>query len=154
MASQCAENLVCDNLAYSRWAEVKAPAAAAHSVPLEDDRVLILHHAEPAEFYTPLTITCGAKQVQKHSEPSTIDHLMLAAEQLRRPTLTLANYWVEQSISYKKVELPRPKKWYVPGESDTLTTYSPVLIFATMDGVDVNFNACLVVDVFHPGTCL
>ena len=114
MASQCAENLVCDDLAYRRWAEVKAPAAAAHSVPLEDDRVLILHHAEPPEFYTPLTITCGAKQVQTHPEPSTFDHLMLAAEQLRRPTLTLANYWVELSISYKKVEISSPEEMVCP----------------------------------------
>ena len=66
MASQCTENHVGDDLAYSRWAEIKAPAAAAHSVPLEDDRVLILHHAEPPAFYTPRTITCGAKQVQTH----------------------------------------------------------------------------------------
>ena len=79
---------------------------------------------------------------------------MLAAEQLRRPTLTLAKLWVELSMLYiyKRVELPRPKEWYAPG--DTLTTYSPVPICATMEVVDVKFEACVVVDVFPPGICL
>ena len=53
-----------DELAYNRWAEVESAGVAAHTVPLEDDRVLMLHPAEPPAFYTPLTITCGAKQVQ------------------------------------------------------------------------------------------
>ena len=79
---------------------------------------------------------------------------MLAAEQVRRPTLTLAKLWVELSILYKRIELPRPKQWYVPGESATLITYSPVPVCATMDGVDVKFEACVVVDVFPPGLCL
>ena len=79
---------------------------------------------------------------------------MLAAEQLRRPTLTLAKLWVELSLLYKRVEIPHPKEWYVPGDSDTLTAYSPVPICATMDGVDVMSEDCVVVDVFPPGICL
>ena len=81
-------------------------------------------------------------------------HLMLAAEQQRLPTLTLAKLWVELQTLYKRVEIPRPKEWYAPGDSDTLTTYSPVPICATMDGVDVIFEACVVVVVFPPGICL
>ena len=38
--------------------------------------------------------------------------------------------------------------------NETLTTYSPVPLCATMDGVDVKFEACVVVDVFPPGICL
>ena len=52
------------------------------------------------------------------------------------------------------METPRPKEWYAPGDTDTLTSYSPVPICATMDGVDVMFEACVVVDVFPPGICL
>ena len=123
----------------------------------------MLHPTEPPAFHTPLTITCGAKQVQTCLEPTTFNpqgralisiHLLLAAEQVRRPTLTLAKLWVEISILYTRVELPRPKEWYAPGESETLTTYSPVPVCATMDGVDVKFEACVVVDVFLPGICL
>ena len=79
---------------------------------------------------------------------------MLAAEQLRRPTLTQDKLWAELSLLYKRVELPRPKEWYAAGDSDTLTTYSPVPICATMDCVDVKFEAWVVVDVFPPGICL
>ena len=163
VASQCVENPVNDDFAYSRWVEVEATGAVAHTVPLEDNCVLMLQPAEPHAFYTPLIITCSAKQVQTHLEPTTFDpqgstllsiHLMLAAEQLRRPTLTFVKLWVELSILYKRVELPRPKEWYVPGEPDTLTTYSPVPICATMDSVDVKFEACVAVDVFLPGICL
>ena len=152
-----------DEFAYNRWAEVESARVAAHTVPLEDDRVLMLHPAHPLAFHTPSTFTCGAKQVQTCLEPTTFDpqgrtlisiHLLLAAEQVRRPTLTLAKLWVELSILYTRVELPRPKEWYAPGESKTLTTYSPVPVSATMDGVDVKFEACVVVDVFPSGLCL
>ena len=152
-----------DDLAYTRWAEVESAGVAAHTVPLEDDRVLMLHPAEPPAFHPPLIVTCGTKQIQTCLEPTTFDpqgrtlisiHLMLAAEQVRRPTLTLAKLWVELSVLYKRMELPRPKQWHFPGESETLTTYSPVPVCATMDGVDVKFEACVVVDVFPPGLCL
>ena len=82
--------------------------------------MLVLHPAEPPDFYTTLTITCGAKQVQTCLEPITFDpqgrtltsiHLMLAAEQLCRPRLTVAKIWAQLSILYKRVELPRPKEW-------------------------------------------
>ena len=52
------------------------------------------------------------------------------------------------------MEIPRSKEWYAPGDSDTLTTYSPVPICATMDGIDVMFEACVVVDDFPSGICL
>ena len=93
-----------EELSHNRWAEVESAGVAAQTVPLEDDRVLMLHPAEPPAFYTPLTITCCAKLAQSCLEPTTFDpqgrtlisiHLMLAAEQLRRPTLTLAKLWVE-----------------------------------------------------------
>ena len=116
-----------DELAYNRWAEVESAGVAAHTVPLEDDRVLMLHPAELPAFHPPLIVTCGTKQIQTCLEPTTFDpqgrtlisiHLMLAAEQVRRPTLTLAKLWVELSVLYNRMELPRPKQWYVPGESE------------------------------------
>ena len=112
-----------DKFAYNRWAEDESAGVSAHTVPLEDDRVLMLHPAEPPAFYTPLTITCGAKQVQTCLEPTTFDpqgrtlisiHLMLAAEQLRRPTLTLAKLWVELSLLYSKLNCPVPKNGTPP----------------------------------------
>ena len=40
-------------MAYNRWAEVESAGVAAHTVPLEDDRVLMLHPAEPPAFHPP-----------------------------------------------------------------------------------------------------
>ena len=50
--SPCTENLVISNeeLAHNRWAEVESAGVAAQTVPLEDDRVLMLHPAEPPAF--------------------------------------------------------------------------------------------------------
>ena len=62
-----------DEFAYNRWAEVESAGVAAHTVPLEDDRVLMLHPAEPPAFHTLLTFTCGAKQVESCLEPTTFD---------------------------------------------------------------------------------
>ena len=45
IASQCTEAPAssCDDFAHSRWAEVEAAGAAAHTVPLEDDCILMLY---------------------------------------------------------------------------------------------------------------
>ena len=64
--SQCAEISANhgDEFAYNRWAEVEAAGVAAHTVSLKDDSVLMRHPGEPPAFCNPLTITCGATQVQ------------------------------------------------------------------------------------------
>ena len=72
VASQCVEDPVSDDSAYSLWAEAEAAGAAAHTVPLEDDRKLKLHPTDPQHFVHP-SLTCGAKQVQTHLEPTTFD---------------------------------------------------------------------------------
>ena len=108
-----------DEFAYNRWAEVESAGVAAHTVPLEDDRVLMLHPAEPPAFYTLLTITCGAKQVQTCLEPTTFDpqgrtlisiHLMLAAEQLRAWRSSGLNY----PSSRDELSCPVPKNGTSP----------------------------------------
>ena len=73
--SPCTGNLVISNeeLVANRWTEVEMARVAAQTVPLEDDRVLMLQAAEPPAFHIPLTITCGAKQVQSWLEPTTFD---------------------------------------------------------------------------------
>ena len=47
IASQWAENQVSGDYAYSRWSELDAVDEAAHTLPLENDRVLVLHSPEP-----------------------------------------------------------------------------------------------------------
>ena len=73
VASQGVDNPVSDVFDYSRRAEIEAAGAAAHTVPLEDECALTLLPAEPPAFHTPLSITCGAKQVQTCLELTTFD---------------------------------------------------------------------------------
>ena len=50
--------------------------------------------------------------------------------------------------------MKRPEEWCGEGESKTLSSYAPVLVNATLDGVDVRLDACVVVDMFPLGICL
>ena len=54
----------------------------------------------------------------------------------------------------KKISLPLPKEWYTEGEASTCTAYSPVPVHGNIDGVDMKFDASVVVDVFPQGVCL
>ena len=47
-----------------------------------------------------------------------------------------------------------PKEWYTEGEASTCTAYTPVPVHANIDGVDMKFDASVVVDVFPQGVCL
>ena len=71
VTSKYAEQPESDDLAYSRWAETDPAGIAAHTVPIEDDRVLMLHPAEQPVVYNSLTVICGEKQVQTSLEPTT-----------------------------------------------------------------------------------
>ena len=163
--SHCVDPPANDNLAYGRWAETEAAGIAAQTVPLEDDRVLVLHPAEQPAMCTPLTVTCGDKQVQTVMEPTTFDpmgrtmisvHLLLASERQQRPELTFPELWVELAANpaYKPSEVKRPDEWCVEGESKVLSSYAPVPVQATLDGVDMKFDACVVMEMFPPGICL
>ena len=58
VASQCVENPVRVNFAFSR-ADTEAAGIAAQTITAEDDRVLFLHPAEQPLMRPPLTRTCG-----------------------------------------------------------------------------------------------
>ena len=165
VASQCRDNPVSDEFAFSRWAETEAAGIAAQTIPVDDDRVLVLC---PAEWEQPATapsliVTCGDKQVQTSMEPTTFDpagrtlisvHLVLAAERKHRPDLTLRKLWVELAANpkYKQIEVARPEDWCGEGESKVLSSYAPVPVNAALD--DMRFDACVVMDMFPPGRCL
>ena len=73
VASQCTENPVRDDFAFSRWAETDAAGVATQTSPAEDDRVLVLHPAEEIMMCPPLTVTCGEKHVHTSLEPTAFD---------------------------------------------------------------------------------
>ena len=129
------------------------------------DRVLMLRPADQATVNAPLTVTCGTKQVQTGLESTTFDpsgrtllcvHLVLASEQQIRPDLTLEKLKLElaSNPAVKRISLPLPKERYTEGETSTCTAYSPVPVHANIDGVDMKFDASVVVDVFPQGVCL
>ena len=154
-----------DDLAFSRWADTEAAGVAVQTIPAEDDRVLVLHPAELPTMSPSLTVTCGDKQTQTSLEPTTFVpsgrtlipvHLVLAAERKQRPDLTLRELWLELAANpkYKQFEVKRPEEWCGEGESPFLSSYAPVPVNAALDGVDMRFDACVVMDMFPPGTCL
>ena len=83
-------------------------------------------------------------------------HLKLASEQQLRPDLTLQKWKLElpSCPAFKRISLPLPKEWYTEGEVSTCTAYSPVPVHANIDGMDMKFDASVVLDVFSQGVCL
>ena len=81
---------------------------------------------------------------------------MLASEQQVRPDLTLEKLKLElaSNPAVKRISLPLPEEWYTEDEASTCTAYSPVPVHANIDGVDMKFDASVVVDVFLQGVCL
>ena len=162
VASQCVENPVSDDLAYNRWAEAEAAGTTAQAVSTaEDDRVLVLRPADQPTSSPPLTVTCEERQVQTSMEPTSFDpqgrtlisvHSVLAAERKRRPCLTLRELWLELAAipNCKKIDVKRPEEWRREGKSKTLSSYASVPVDATLDGVDMRFDKCVVKDLFPP----
>ena len=58
------------------------------------------------------------------------------------------------SCDVNQIDVRRPNVWCVEGESLTLSAYTPKPVSATLDGVDIKFDACVVMDMFPPGICL
>ena len=146
-------------------AEEKKKADATQTLSTASGRVLMLRPADQPTVNAPLTVTCGTKQVQTSLESTTFDpsgrtllsvHLVLASEQQIRPDLTLEKLKLEltSNPAVKRISLPLPKEWYTEGEASTCTAYSPVPVHANIDGVDMKFDASVVVDVFPQGVCL
>ena len=113
-----------------------------------------------------LTVTCCTKQVQTSLESKTFDpngrtllsvHLMVqASEQQICPDLTLIKLKLELAINpaVKRISLPLPEEWYTEGEASRCTAYTPVTVHVNIDGVDMKFDASVVVDVFPQGVSL
>ena len=83
-------------------------------------------------------------------------HLVLACERQQRPNLTLRELWLDlaANAAYKQIEVKRPDEWCGESESKVLSSYAPVPVNATLDGVDMKFDACVVMDMLPPGICL
>ena len=111
----------------------------------------------------PRTVTCEEKHVHTSLEPTTFDpfgrtlisvRLVLASVRKQRHDLTLRELRLVLAANpaYKQIEVGRPDEWYVEGVSRTLSSYAPVSVSASLDGVDMKLDACVVMDKFPPGS--
>ena len=146
-------------------ADADGKADATHTAPTACDRVLMQRPADQTIVNAPLTVTSGTKQVQTSLDSTTFDpsgrmllsvHPMLDSEQQTRPDLTLEKLKLEltSNPAVKRISLLLPKEWYTEGEASTCTAYSPVPVHANIDGMDMIFDASVVVDVFPQGDWL
>ena len=162
----CITELFADCPTLSMQSESSSPRAdIKQKASTACDRVLMLRPADQSTENAPLTVTCGTKQMQISLESTTFDpsgqtllpvHLMLASEQQILPDLTLEKLKLEltSNQAVKMISLPLAKEWYTEGEVSTCTAFSPVPVHANIDGVDIEFDASVVVDVFPQGVCL
>ena len=123
VASQCTENPVSDDLAFSRWAETEVPSMATQDIPVSgDDRVLVLRPADIPAMSPSFTVTCDDKQVPTSLEPTSFDpqgrtlisiHLMLAVERKQRPNLTLRELWLKLAANpnFSQIDVKRSEEW-------------------------------------------
>ena len=165
-ASHCRSLPVTDDMAYSLWAE--SFLAAPSQTTTEDEMVLTLRPDEPMHAAAPITVTCGKIQMQTSPEPTSFDstgrtimsiRLFLVAERVHRPELTLEVLRSEIANNPRSqcVALSVPEEWKVDEDRKTNMTYhaySPVTVQASIDGVDMKFDATVVFDNFPPGVCL
>ena len=85
-----------------------------------------------------------------------VAQLCCLSKQQIRPDLTLGKLklGLASNPAIKRIAFPLSKEWYTDGEASTCTAYSPVPVHANIDGVDMKFDATVVVDVFPQGVCL
>ena len=103
----------------------------------------------------PIDFWCGTgsnKHRADHFRPAR-SHLNIYPFDAGRSAAALSSFDSAETMgrtssSVQEIEIVRPKEWCAPGESETLTTYSLVSICATLDGVDMKFEACVVLDIF------
>ena len=112
----------------------------------------------------PIIVTCGKKQVLATLEapaPNCTEtlisiHLLLSAEQISRPDLTLAQLKEELCLNTKYTIAARPLPHFAREDETKLApvqkveTNSPVPIAINIDGVDLKFDAIVVLEELFP----
>ena len=130
----------------------------------QDDQVRVISIAEAGGPSRPVVITCGEKQVPTTIEAPAPDctetlisiHLLLSAEQKSRPELTLAQLKEELCRNSKFSITARPLPHFTREDETKLApiqkvkTISPVPVAINVDGVDMKFDAIVVIEGYFP----
>ena len=130
----------------------------------QDDQVKVISVAEAGGPSRPIIVNCGKKQVLTTLEapaPNCTEtlisiHLLLSAEQKSRLDLTLAQLKGELCRNTKYTIAARPLPHFAREDEIKLVpvqkvkTISPVPIAINIDGVDMKFDAIVVLDGHFP----
>ena len=130
----------------------------------QDDQVRVVSVAEAGGPFRPIIVTCGEKQVLttlKAPAPNCTEtlisiHILLSAEQKLRPELPLAQLKEELCRNTKYTITARPFPHFTRDNETKLApiqkvkTISPVPVAINVDGVDMKFDAIVVLEGLFP----
>ena len=130
----------------------------------KDDQVRVISVAEAGGPSRPIIVTCGEKQVLATLEtpaPNCTEnlisiHLLLSAEHKLRLELTLAQLKEELCRNTKYTTAARPLPHFTRNDETKLApiqkvkTISPVPVVINVDGVDMKFDAIVVLERYFP----
>ena len=130
----------------------------------QDDQVRVISVAEAGGPSRPIIVTCGEKRVLTTLEAPAPDctetlisiHLLLSAEQKLRPELTLAQLKEKLCRNTKYTIAARPLPHFTREHETKLApiqkvkTIYPVPVAINVDGVDMKFDAIVVIEGYFP----
>ena len=141
-----------------------APVANSADIIDTDDQIRVISISEEGGPSRPVVVTCGEKQILTTLEAPAPDctetlisiHLLLSAEQKARPNLTLAQLKEELCRNTNLTIASRPLPHFTRSDETKLApiqkvkTIAPVPIAITVDGVDMKFDAIVVLEGHFP----
>ena len=141
-----------------------APFANSADIIDTDDQIRVISTSEEGGPSRPVVVTCGEKQILTTLEAPAPDctetlisiHLLLSAEQKARPNLTLAQLKEELCRNTSLTIASRPLPHFTRDDETKLAqlhkvkTIAPVPIAITVDGVDMKFDAIVVLEGHFP----
>ena len=141
-----------------------APVANSADIIDTDDQIRVISTSEEGGPSRPVVVTCGEKQILTTLEAPVPDctetlisiHLLLSAEQKARPNLTLAQLKEELCRNTSLTIASRPLPHFTRDDDTKLAqihkvkTIAPVPIAITIDGVDMKFDAIVVLEGHFP----
>ena len=163
VASDC---MMPDNVATEEQVKAAWYAPGTNSTDFRDteDQVRVISTSEEGGPSRPVVVTCGEKQILTTLEAPAPDctetlisiHLLLSAEQRARPNLTLAQLKEELCRNTNLTIASRPLPHFTRSDETKLApiqkvkTIAPVPIAITVDGVDMRFDAIVVLEGHFP----
>ena len=163
VASDCMtpHNVATEEQVKAAW---YAPVANSTDFCDSEDQIRVISTSEDGGPSRPVVVTCGEKQILTTLEAPAPDctetlisiHLLLSAEQKARPNLTLAQLKEELCRNTSLTIASRPLPHFTRNDETKLAqiqrvkTIAPVPVAITVDGVDMRFDAIVVLEGHFP----